>query len=102
MVGGARQGELVKQDEAELVKLAREELRVLAGVTAEPSFTEVIRWPRGIPQYNVGHRDRVAAIDASVARWPGLVLTGNAYKGIGLNDCIRNAKQLAETLAAPV
>lgn len=99
MVGGARQGELVKQDEAELVKLAREELKALAGVTAEPSFTEVIRWPRGIPQYNVGHRDRVAAIDASVARWPGLTLTGNAYKGIGLNDCIRNAKQLAETLA---
>ncbi len=98
MVGGARQGELVKQDEAELVKLAREELRVLAGVTAEPSFTEVIRWPRGIPQYNVGHRDRVAAIDASVARWPGLVLTGNAYKGIGLNDCIRNAKGLAAVL----
>lgn len=100
MVGGARQGELVKLDEAELAKLAREELRALAGVTAEPIFTEVIRWPRGIPQYNVGHRDRVAAIDAALARWPGLHLAGNAYKGIGINDCIRNAKQLAEALAA--
>jgi oxygen-dependent protoporphyrinogen oxidase len=99
MVGGARQPDLVKLDEGALVALAREELKALAGVTAAPAFTEVIRWPRGIPQYNVGHRDRVAAIDAALARWPGLTLTGNAYKGIGLNDCIRSAKQLAETLA---
>ncbi len=100
MVGGARQPDLVGLDEAALVALAREELRALAGVTAEPVLTEVIRWPRGIPQYNVGHRERVAAIDAALERWPGLTLTGNAYKGIGFNDCIRSAKQLAETLGA--
>lgn len=100
MVGGARQPDLVKQDEAALVALAREELRALAGVTAEPSFSEVIRWPRGIPQYNVGHLERVAAIDAALQRWPGLHLTGNAYKGVGLNDCIRNGAQLADALAA--
>ncbi|WP_164007684.1 protoporphyrinogen oxidase [Pyxidicoccus trucidator] len=100
MVGGARQPELVKLDEAELVKLAHEELKALAGVTAAPSFTEVIRWPRGIPQYNVGHLERVSALDAALQRWPGLHLTGNAYKGVGLNDCIRNGAHLAEALAA--
>jgi oxygen-dependent protoporphyrinogen oxidase len=100
MVGGARQPDLVKQDEAALTALAREELKALAGVTATPSFTEVIRWPVGIPQYNVGHLERVAAIDAALQRWPGLHLTGNAYKGIGLNDCIRNGAWLADALAA--
>jgi oxygen-dependent protoporphyrinogen oxidase len=101
MVGGARQPELVERDEAALVALAREELRALAGVTASPSCTQVIRWPRGIPQYNVGHLARVAAIDEGLARWPGLHLTGNAFKGIGINDCIRNAAALAEKLGRP-
>lgn len=100
MVGGARQPDLVKLDEEALVALAREELKELAGVTASPSFTEVIRWTRGIPQYNVGHLERVAAIDAALKRWPGLHLTGNAYKGVGINDCIRNAFALGDALAA--
>ncbi|MFP2907475.1 protoporphyrinogen oxidase [Pyxidicoccus sp. 3LFB2] len=99
MVGGARQPELVKREEPELVALAREELKALAGVTAAPAFTEVIRWPLGIPQYNVGHLARVSALDAALQRWPGLHLTGNAYKGVGLNDCIRNGAQLADALA---
>jgi oxygen-dependent protoporphyrinogen oxidase len=99
MVGGTRRPDLVELDEAALVTLAREELRELAGVTAEPSFTEVIHWKRGIPQYNVGHLARMAAIDEAVARLPGLSLTGNAYKGVGLTDCIRNAQALADTLA---
>lgn len=98
MVGGAKRPDLVELDDAALVKLAREELRELAGITAEPSFTEVIHWKRGIPQYNVGHLARVAAIDEKLARWPGLHLTGNAYKGVGLTDCIRNANALVDTL----
>ncbi|WNG39715.1 protoporphyrinogen oxidase [Archangium violaceum] len=99
MVGGAKRPDLVELDDAALVTLAREELRELAGVTAEPSFTEVFHWKRGIPQYNVGHLERVAAIDEGVARLPGLFLTGNAYKGVGLTDCIRNANTLVDTLA---
>jgi oxygen-dependent protoporphyrinogen oxidase len=99
MVGGARRPELVKLSEEELVALAREELKELAGVTASPSFTQAIRWTRGIPQYNVGHLERVAAIDAALARLPGLHLAGNAYKGVGINDCIRNAFALGDALA---
>jgi oxygen-dependent protoporphyrinogen oxidase len=100
MMGGARQPELVGLDEEALVALAREELKELAGVTAGPSFTEVIRWKRGIPQYNVGHLERVSAIDAALARLPGLRLAGNAYKGVGINDCIRNAAALGDALAS--
>jgi oxygen-dependent protoporphyrinogen oxidase len=99
MVGGARRPELVGLDEEALVALAREELKELAGVTASPSFTEVIRWTRGIPQYNVGHLERIAAIDGALKRLPGLHLTGNAYKGVGINDCIRNAFALGDALA---
>ncbi|MFL5356901.1 protoporphyrinogen oxidase [Archangium sp.] len=98
MVGGAKRPDLVELDDEALVKLAREELRELAGITAEPSFTEVIHWKRGIPQYNVGHLARMAAIDEGVARLPGLHLLGNAYKGVGLTDCIRNANALVDTL----
>jgi protoporphyrinogen/coproporphyrinogen III oxidase len=99
MIGGARRPDLVKLSEEELVALAREELKDLAGVTASPSFTQAIRWMRGIPQYNVGHLGRVAAIDAALARLPGLHLAGNAYKGVGINDCIRNAFALGDRLA---
>lgn len=98
MVGGAKRPDLVELDEAALVTLAREELRELAGVSAEPVFTEVFHWKRGIPQYNVGHLARMDAIDEGVSRLPGLYVTGNAYKGVGLTDCIRNAQALAETL----
>lgn len=101
MVGGARRPELVKLSEEELVKLACEELKELARVTANPSFTQVIRWTRGIPQYNVGHLERVASIDAALKRLPGLHLAGNAYKGVGINDCIRNAFTLGDALALP-
>ena len=55
----------------------------LAGVTAEPSFSQVIRWERGIPQYNVGHLERVAAIDAALQPWPGLHLTGLVARADG-------------------
>lgn len=99
MVGGAKRPDLAELDEAALVKLVREELRELAGVTAEPVFSEVFHWKRGIPQYNVGHLERMAAIDEDLTRWPGLYLTGNSYKGIGLVDCIRNANALVDTLA---
>lgn len=98
MVGGAKRPDLVELDDAALVTLAREELRELAGISAEPSFTEVIHWERGIPQYNVGHLARMAAIDEGVARLPGLHLLGNAYKGVGITDCIRNANALVDTL----
>jgi protoporphyrinogen/coproporphyrinogen III oxidase len=99
LIGGARRPDLVELDEAALVTLAREELRLMAGVTAEPVHTEAVRWKRGIPQYNLGHLGRLAAIDEGVARLPGLFLTGNAYRGVGLTDCVREATGLVDTLA---
>jgi oxygen-dependent protoporphyrinogen oxidase len=99
MVGGARQPELATLPAEQLVSLVREELADIAGVRAEPVVTDVVRWPCALPQYTVGHAERMSAIDQAVARWPGLHLTGNAYRGISMVDCVRNAAALAEQLA---
>lgn len=101
LMGGARRPDLVAWDEAALVALAREELKAMAGLTATPELTEVIRWPLGIPQYTVGHLERLSAMEARLKRWPGLHLAGNAYRGVGVNDCIREASRLAEVLGGP-
>jgi len=98
LIGGATRPDLVELDEAALVTLAKEELRLMAGVTAEPVFTEAVRWKRGIPQYNRGHLERLAAIDAALAHLPGLSLTGNAYRGVGLTDCVRDATARVDAL----
>jgi len=63
-----------------------------------PSFQKIVRWRRGIPQYNVGHLARLRRIDQAASKLPGLALTGNAYRGVGLNDCIRNSAGLAAEL----
>jgi oxygen-dependent protoporphyrinogen oxidase len=71
-------------------------LREYMGITAEPLFAKVYRWPDSMAQYHVGHRDRIQQIESRVARHPGLHLLGNAYHGIGIPDCIREAKRCAE------
>ena len=100
LLGGAHRPELVSRDEASLVQMAMAELLALLGVQRTPTLTEVYRWPRAIPQYNVGHAERVQRALGEAARWPGLWLSGNAYGGAGVADCIRNAAQLAQRLAA--
>jgi oxygen-dependent protoporphyrinogen oxidase len=74
---------------------ARNGLRTYMGVTAEPLFTKVYAWPDSMAQYHVGHRQRIAEIESLAARHPGLRLLGNAFHGIGIPDCIREAKRCA-------
>jgi oxygen-dependent protoporphyrinogen oxidase len=69
------------------------------GVTAEPIFTRVFQWPDSMAQYHVGHKQRVERIESRVTRIPGLHLLGNAYHGIGIPDCVREAKRCAEAIA---
>lgn len=99
MIGGQRNPELVQQDEAGLMATARAGLRLTMGVEAEPDVTFVQRWERGIPSYRVGHIAAVDALFAQVEHYPGLHLGGNAYRGIAMNDCVRNGRLLAEVLA---
>jgi len=78
----------------------RAELAEKMGITAEPLFSRVIPWPESMPQYPVGHADRVRIIEEMLRDLPGLHVTGNAYHGVGIPDCIRMAKQVAARIAA--
>ncbi len=75
-------------------------LRTYMGVTAEPLFIKVYAWPNSMAQYHVGHRNRIQEIESRAARHPGLHLLGNAYHGIGIPDCIREAKRCAVQISA--
>lgn len=95
-IGGALQGELATRPDAELARIATEELRDLIGVRGEPLLVEIARWPASMPQYHVGHTALVAAIEAAAARHRGLALCGSAYHGVGIPHCIHSGEQAAE------
>ena len=95
IVGGARNPEIAALPADELVEVVRGELRSILGIEAPVVFREVFPWPVAIPQYNVGHRERVRRIDEAISPHTGLVITGNAYRGIGINDCTRDAERAA-------
>ena len=92
-VGGARGERWAELPEDELVAAVRADLRELLGLAAEPVLTRVHRWPRGYPQYEVGHRRRVAALEALCGS--GLVLAGSAFHGAGLPDTVASAERAA-------
>lgn len=93
---GGRDLTLAADDE--LMALARVELGRL-GVSAEPIFVRVHRWPLGMPQYVLGHPQRVAQIDERLAEHPGLAVAGAAYRGVGIPDCIASGESAAESVA---
>ncbi|MFH0809658.1 MAG: protoporphyrinogen oxidase [Pseudomonadota bacterium] len=95
MVGGARRPELAALPEDALLRAVRQDLRRIMGLEAEPVLALVFRHPKAIPNYNVGHARRLERIAERLAALPRLLLTGNAYHGIGVNDCTRMAKEVA-------
>jgi len=98
MIGGARTPELALLPDAELISRVKADLKDILGVNAEPDFIRIFRHEKAIPQYNVGHAARLESIDEKLQAHPGLILTGNAFKGVSLNDCVVNAEKIAETL----
>ncbi|HEX3152213.1 MAG TPA: protoporphyrinogen oxidase [Gemmataceae bacterium] len=99
LCGGWHRGEMIDWSDQRLVEAARAELRHAMGVTAEPVFSHVVRWPAAIPQYLIGHIGRVQRIESGVADLPGLFVGGNAYHGVAMNDCTEQALVLSERLA---
>jgi oxygen-dependent protoporphyrinogen oxidase len=97
-VGGATQPELMSDSDDELRELVRAELRDVLAVGGEPEFMEVVRWERAMPQYHVGHLDRVRGIERQCASLPGFELAGNAYRGVGIPDCIHDGELAAERI----
>jgi len=97
-VGGACQPEMLEKSDEEIQFSVQRELQDLIGVQGEPVFEEVIRWTRAMPQYHVGHLQRVDEIEQHVARHPGLELAGNGLHGVGIPQCIHSGESAAERL----
>src|SRR5262249_51397512 len=93
--GGWHRPEIVDWDEGRLVRAVHEDLQRTMGVTAPPIFQRIVRWPHAIPQYHLGHLERLAWIDERMARHAGLFLAGNAYRGVALNDCTEQGEVVA-------
>jgi len=100
LIGGQRNPELAVQGESGLVRTARAGLAAVMGADPEPEVTFVHRWERGIPAYSRGHIENVDQVFDALARWPRLHLACNAYRGVAMNDCVRNGRLLAERIVA--
>ncbi len=95
-VGGARQPELVASSDEHVTDRVLSDLESLMDLQGDPSLVVIKRWQRAIPQYNLGHLDVMAAVDAFEQRFPGLYFCSNFRGGIAIGDCIFNAKNTVE------
>ena len=106
-LGGVGREAILQRDDEALVQCVREELASIVGLQATPHYVEVNRWNRAMPQYTLGHLDRLAQLEAALSGLGGLVGSGGGYRGVGLPDCIRDGAETAAKLlrylqAAPV
>ena len=99
-VGGARDPRALDRSDDELVSLSVGALQPLIGVRGQPLFARVYRWERGNAQHEVGHLDRVAAIDRALSRHPGVFITGSGFRGVGIPDCVADGRATAREVAA--
>jgi oxygen-dependent protoporphyrinogen oxidase len=95
-VGGVGREAVLQLSDDQLVAKIRADLAALCGIKAEPGYVEVNRWWKAMPQYTLGHLDRLTQLDAALSRYGGLVLTGAGYRGVGIPDCIRDGAVAAE------
>jgi oxygen-dependent protoporphyrinogen oxidase len=98
MVGGARNPDLAAEPDDTILQIVREDLKVSMSIEAEPKEARIHRHLQGIPQYTVGHADRLAALEIVRVQHPTLHLTGNSYRGVAMNHCIRDALQTAKAV----
>ena len=97
-VGGAGAEDLLDEDDADLVEACARHLAAVVPLPDVPEHSAVVRWPRAMPQYGVGHLERVARIRSGLPA--GIFVTGQAYDGVGIPDCVRGAGDTARSVAA--
>ncbi len=90
-VGGVKSPEIARLEDEKLIEAVKRDLKDILNVDAHPTFKRIYRYEKAIPQYNVGHANRVAIIDEKLKEHIGLFLTGNAYRGVGINDSVHEA-----------
>ncbi|MCH7910842.1 MAG: FAD-dependent oxidoreductase, partial [Candidatus Hydrogenedentes bacterium] len=98
MIGGALEPDAAGLSDEELLERVRRDVHQVLGISGEPEMLRIYRHPQGIPQYGLNHSEILQEIEAAEARHPGLYLTGNAYYGISMNDCVVAAYSLAKRI----
>jgi oxygen-dependent protoporphyrinogen oxidase len=93
-----RNPQILELSDDQVTAIVKDELREILGIAAEPRFTRVFRWKNAMPQYEIGHLLRVARMEMHMQRYPGLQLCGNAYHGIGVPDCVRMGRAMADAV----
>lgn len=96
--GGCLQPEMLRHSDEELIAIARQELADLIGLSGTPTLERVIRWDNAMPQYHVGHNDRVAAIETALQSVPGLHVIGNSFRGVGIAPTVAAAQSVASRI----
>ncbi|HEY5329337.1 MAG TPA: protoporphyrinogen oxidase [Acidobacteriaceae bacterium] len=96
--GGASAEALANASDEAIANAALTQLRNILGPIPGPTHTEVRRWPHSLPQYEVGHLDRIAELETRIAALGNLTLLGNSYRGVGIPDLIHAARTAARTL----
>lgn len=97
-VGGATNPGALQQSESALAELMHKELTPLLGIREEPVFSNVTIWPRALPQYNLGHTARLAALEKLRSKFPGLYFAGNYLNGPAIGTCIEQALKVADEI----
>jgi oxygen-dependent protoporphyrinogen oxidase len=99
-IGGARDPQALERSDAELIQTSLAALRPLIGIEHDPLFTRIYRWARGNAQYEVGHLDRMVAIERALTRHPGLFVTGSGFRGVGIPDCVADGRKTGAQVAS--
>ena len=98
----SRMPDLLTHSDEALQQFARQELKEILGLAAEPKFARTFRWNRAMAQYETGHLDRVAEMEKIIATMPGFHIIGNSFHGIGVPDCIKSARLAVEQITSGV
>ena len=99
-LGGALRPEIVDLSDAELIATATSELSELLGIQSAPHLARVVRWPRAMPQYAVGHLARLERIRSQLPASGRLQLAGNSFSGVGIPQCVCEGEAAAERIVA--
>jgi oxygen-dependent protoporphyrinogen oxidase len=100
MMGGACFPQYINLPDEEVQKRVQADLKTIMGISEPPDFVKIFRHEKAIPQYTVGHAKRLAGLEEQAKAHPGLILTGNSYRGIGLNDCVAAAQRASDEAIA--
>jgi oxygen-dependent protoporphyrinogen oxidase len=97
-VGGAKNEDIVSWGDAELLAAVRGDIEDILRIKGEPLLQRICRWKKAMPQYTLGHEKKLSSIEQGLAKHPGLFLTGSAYRGIGISDCIHEGGLIAQKI----